>query len=70
MKFTEHISEIHLGNNRLTSESINPLLMSIKENSRLLKRIEILDLSYNMISDDAIKKLCDFISDTACELKE
>jgi len=44
--------------------------MSIKENSRLLKRIEILDLSYNLLSDDAIKKLCEFINDTACELKE
>ena len=70
MKFTDHINEIHLGGNRLTSESINPLLSSIKENSRLFKRIEVLDLSYNLMSEDSVKKLCDFINDAGCELKE
>ena len=70
MKFSDHLNEIRLGGNRLTSNSINPLLISIKENSRLFKRIEVLDLSYNLISEDCVKRLCDFINDSSCELKE
>ena len=70
MKYTEHLTQLHLGGNRLTSISVTPLLATIKENSRLFKRIEVLDLSYNIINTQAISTICNFISDPNCEVKE
>ena len=70
MKYSDHLKEIHLSGNRLTSKGISPFLKTVKENRKLFEKIEILDLSFNKLSGEAVKKLCEFVNDVNCELKD
>jgi hypothetical protein len=44
--------------------------VTVKDNSRLYKKIEVLDLSYNMLNNEAVNKICMFLNDPACEIRE
>ncbi len=68
--YADHLSEIVLSHNRLTTKGINSVLYSVMENKNLLKKIQHLNLSYNKLSTHAIKTLCDFLDDQYSEVKE
>ncbi len=70
MKYKDNLKEIHLKGNRLTPQGIIPFLKTVKENYNLYNKIEVLDLSFNKLSDEGLRKLCEFINDPSCELKE
>ena len=70
LKYSEHIEELNLSANRLTFYGVNPLINSIKDNKRLLKRLKVLDLSYNRIGDESVKKIINYIQEEDCDLQE
>ena len=68
LKVADHLTELHLSGNRITNNGINPLLRSINENSNLIKKISVLDLSFNKLGREAIKELTNLINNFGCEL--
>lgn len=68
LKIADHLTELHLSSNRLTNQGIGPLLMSINENKNLIKKISVLDLSYNKLGREAINVLIKLIENSGCEL--
>ena len=70
LKFSDHINELNLSANRLTFYGVNPLINSIRENKKLIKRLKVLDLSNNRIGENSIKNLIKYIQEEDCELKE
>jgi hypothetical protein len=68
LKISEHISEVNLSENRLTSLSVMPLLQTIKENPKLIKKITHLNLGYNKIGRESIDMLCLLMEEKECDL--
>ncbi len=71
MKYTNHVDEILLGNNRLSDNAASKLINSIAENliANIKNRIHSIDLSYNMISSNTIDSLCNYSQLNGCNLK-
>lgn len=67
---SDHINELELGGNRLTFYGVSPLIKSIQDNKKLLKRLKVLDLSYNKIGSDSVDVIITYISHDECELQE
>ena len=61
--YADHLNEVTLSHNRLTSKGINSIISSLRINKVLLKKIHTLDLSYNKLSANAVDCLCDLFDD-------
>lgn len=70
LRYSDHISSIELSANRLTFYGVNPLIKSIETNTDLLKRLRNLDLSFNKIGSQSVRKIMDYCKNEDCELEE
>lgn len=68
LKIADHLSELHLSGNRITNQGISPLLSSINDNYNLIKRVSVIDLSFNKLGREGINSLIELIQNTNCEL--
>jgi hypothetical protein len=59
---------LHLSGTRLTNQGIGPLLSSLTENHGLMKKMSVLDLSYNKLGSQGIKHIVSFVQNDDCEL--
>jgi hypothetical protein len=70
LRYSDHLNDINLSANRLTFYGVNPLITSVKENKNLLKRLQVMDLSYNKIGSESVDKIISYIKEEECELRE
>ena len=68
LKLADHLTELHLSGNRITNQGITALLSSINDNYNLIKRVSVLDLSFNKLGREGINSLVELIQNTSCEL--
>jgi len=68
LKIADHLTEIHLSGNRITNQGITPLLMSINDNDNLIKKVSVLDLSFNKLGREGVNTLIELIQNSSCEL--
>jgi len=68
LKISDHLTELHLSGNRITNQGASPLLSSINENYNLIKRVSVLDLSFNKLGREGINSIIELIQNTSCEL--
>jgi hypothetical protein len=68
LKLADHLTELHLSGNIITNQGITPLLSSISDNYNLIKRVSVLDLSFNRLGRLGVNSLIELIDNTSCEL--
>jgi Ran GTPase-activating protein (RanGAP) involved in mRNA processing and transport len=69
LKYSDHLDELYLSSNRLTFYGVNPLMTSMQSNQKLSKMLRVLDLSFNKIGSESVKKIVNFIANENCELQ-
>ena len=69
LKISEHITEINLQKNRLSDFSIIQLFNTIIKNNILLKRLVLIDLSYNKLGFAGTEIICKYIAEYDCNLE-
>ena len=69
LEYSSHLTEMHLKGNRLSSNGANVIVKSINNNPDLIRRLETLDLSDNLIGQNDISQLIEYIKNTSNNLE-
>ena len=70
LRYSEHLTTLEFGGNRLSSSGVSNLFKSLNENKELAYKLRTIDLRENHIGKNEIENLINFLQDPKCNLED